>query len=250
MKYINIAAGHWNIKYNCDKTLMGSTGAPLESGTNVAVAMRLEKILQDKGFKTYLSDANYNCKPEAGTTDFDLYISCHCDSNYAGNEGGGFVDYPAPDLDSNNAESKRIKEAIESEYFKESGIRNVPSRSNVNTKRYYMWKALSPKTPCVILEMGESIDPHDRVLLNDTERIAQAIAKGINKAFPGVVTPPTPEPPSDPCANLRDEFSRVSASLLNAELDRDKALNSQKTLLTENADLKRKLIDIQKILNG
>jgi len=170
--------------------------------------------------------------------------------DYAGTEGGGFVDFPEPSTDQATSESQRIAKAIESVYFKESGIRNVPSRRNANTKYYYMWSALSAKTPCAILEMGESIDPHDSVILNDTERVAKAILGGINKAFPGVVVPSTPEPPTDPCANLRDEFSRVSASLLNAELDRDKALNSQKTLLTENADLKRKLIDIQKILNS
>ena len=170
--------------------------------------------------------------------------------DYAGTEGGGFADFPEPSTDQATSESQRIVKAIESVYFKESGIRNVPSRRNANTKYYYMWSALSAKTPCAILEMGESIDPHDSVILNDTERVAKAILGGINKAFPGAVVPPTPEPPTDPCANLRDDFSRVSASLLNAELDRDKALNSQKTLLTENADLKRKLIDIQKILNG
>lgn len=250
MKYINIQVGHWNIQSNCDVSLRPSTGAPLEVETNKKIAIRLEQLLQQNGFKTYLSDANYNCKPEAGTTDFDLYLALHCDQNYGGDEGGGFVDIPDPSTDQATKESARIAQAIESVYFKESGIRNVPSRRNNNTKYYYMWKVLSAKTPCVIIEMGESVDAHDRVILNDTERVAKAILGGINKAFPGVVVPPTPEPPTDPCANLRDDFSRVSASLLNAELDRDKALNSQKTLLTENADLKRKLIDIQKILNS
>ena len=64
------------------------------------------------------------------------------------------------------------------------------------------------------------------------------------------VTAPVPTQPTDPCATLRDDFSRVSSTLIGKELDLEKALNSQKTLLTENADLKRKLIDITKIINS
>jgi hypothetical protein len=47
--------------------------------------------------------------------------------------------------------------------------------------------------------MGESIDPHDKVILADTNRVANAIARGVCKAFnvnfdgtttvPPVVTP-------------------------------------------------------------
>ena len=247
MKYIAIQAGHWNIKWNCRTDLRDGTGAPEESGTNVAVAIRLEQILQQNGFKTFLTDANYNCNPESDVTDYDLFLSLHCDANYAGDEGGGFADYPAPDLDQNNTESKRIKEAIESIYFQESGIRNVPSRSNVNTKRYYMWETLSPKTPCVLVEMGESIDPHDRVILNDTERVAQALAKGIFKAFPNVKPP---EPPTDPCANLREEVSRLNTDLLNTRMDRDRLSEEVKKANRSIAEYKNKIIDITKICNS
>lgn len=236
-KYVCIQASHWNIKYNCDPNLRGGTGAPQESGTNVAVAMRLEQILQSKGYKTFLTDANYNCDKDSDKIDYDLFLSLHCDANYAGDEGGGFVDYPDPSVDSSNAESKRIKEAIESVYFKESGIRNVPSRSNANTKFYYMWSALSPKTPCVILEMGESIDPHDRVILNDTERVAQAIAKGIFKAFPDVATS-HPQPPVDNCDGIKKELEALKkehekCNMLNLELSSVKA---ELLTITRNLD--------------
>lgn len=215
-KSIALQVGHWNIQSNCDVSLRPSTGAPLEVETNKRIAIRLEQLLQQNGFKTYLSDANYNCKPEASTTDFDLYLALHCDQNYGGDEGGGFVDIPDPSTDQANKESARIAQAIESVYFKESGIRNVPSRRNNNTKYYYMWKVLSAKTPCVIIEMGESVDAHDRVILNDTERVAKAILGGINKAFPGVVAP---EPPSDPCASLRDEVDNLKRTLGLTEQD-------------------------------
>ena len=243
MKQICIQSGHWNVT-------SGQTGAPMEQVRTLAIGLKLVDLLRKQGYIVYHTDSFANLNKDVTGKDWDLFLALHCDMDYAGTEGGGFADFPEPSTDQATSESQRIVKAIESVYFKESGIRNVPSRRNANTKYYYMWSALSAKTPCAILEMGESIDPHDSVILNDTERVAKAILGGINKAFPGAVVPPTPEPPTDPCANLRDDFSRVSASLLNAELDRDKALNSQKTLLTENADLKRKLIDIQKILNG
>lgn len=242
MRKICIQSGHWNVT-------SGATGAPMEQKRTLAIGLKLVDLLRAQGYIVYHTDSYANTNPDVTSKDWDLFLALHCDMDYQGTEGGGFVDFPEPSTDAATAESQRIVKAIESVYFKESGIRNVPSRRNNNTKYYYMWSVLSAKTACAIIEMGESIDPHDSVILNDTERVAKAILGGINKAYPGDV-PPTPEPPTDPCANLRDDFSRVSASLLNAELDRDKALNSQKTLLTENADLKRKLIDIQKILNS
>lgn len=242
MKQICIQSGHWNVT-------SGATGAPMEQVRTLAIGLKLVDLLRKQGYIVYHTDSFANLNKDVTGKDWDLFLALHCDMDYPGTEGGGFADFPEPSTDQATVESQRIVKAIESVYFKESGIRNVPSRRNANTKYYYMWSALSAKTPCAILEMGESIDPHDSVILNDTERVAKAILGGINKAFPGVIVPPTPEPPTDPCASLRDSFSKQGEALRNAELDRDKALNSQKTLLTENADLKRKLIDIQKILN-
>ncbi len=189
---ILVQAGHQN-------TTTGSTGAPEEMANNIRIRDRLGQVLMSKGFQVFLCDANF-----VGKEDYHLALALHCDMNYDGDLGGGFVDYPDPSVDYSNAESKRIKEAIESEYFNHSGIRNVPSRSNANTKFYYWWSMLTAKTPCVIIEMGESVDPHDRVLLADTDRIANALARGVCKAFgvafdapvgpPVVVEPPAPPP--------------------------------------------------------
>ena len=187
MKRILIQAGHQNI-------LTGNTGAPEEKANNIRIRDRLGQALIQKGFQVFLCDANF-----MATEDYDLALALHCDSDYAGAEGGGFVDFPNPSVDSANVESKRIKEAIESEYFNHSGIRNMPNRSNPNTKFYYWWSFLTVKTPCCIIEMGESVDPHDKVILADTDRVANAIARGICKAFnvafsttipPVVITPP------------------------------------------------------------
>lgn len=73
MKYIAIQAGHAEIKNNCVPSLRGGTGAPQEAETNKRIALRLEQLLQQQGFKTLYVDTNFNCDSRAGTTDFDLY---------------------------------------------------------------------------------------------------------------------------------------------------------------------------------
>lgn len=196
-KFICLQAGHQNTKDNCDPALRGSTGAPGEVELTVRMRNRLSQILIAKGFMVQLVDATFNCKPER-TKDFDLFLALHGDADYAGDNGGGFVDYPDPSVDVATGESKRIKEAIEREYFNHSGIANTP-HSNPNTKFYYMWRALSAKTPCVLLEMGQVQDPHDKVILADTDRVTNAIARGICKAFgvPFDSTPPVVTVPTD-----------------------------------------------------
>ena len=200
MKKICCQSGHWNMT-------SGATGAPLEQKRTVEIGLRLVDLLRANGFDVYHTDAFANNNPAVTGQDWDLFFSLHCDANYAGDLGGGFVDYPDPSVDSVNAESKRIKEAIESVYFTETGIRNVPSRSNPNTKYYYMWQVLSSKTPCVIIEMGESIDPHDAVILNDINRVAQALLKGIIKTFP------LPTIPIDPCLSVKQQLETANKTI-------------------------------------
>lgn len=195
-KRILIQAGHYNVKNNCYLPFTTQTGAPQEMDRNYKIAIALIAKLNKNGFNAQFTDANINCpsNESQANQDWDLFLALHSDANYSGDEGGGFIDYPDPSVDSSNVESKRIKEAIEGIYFQETGIRNVPTRSNANTKFYYAWQVMTAKTPCVIVEMGESIDPHDSVLLNNTELIANALLKGIMKAF-GVTTPDTTTPP-------------------------------------------------------
>jgi hypothetical protein len=119
--------------------------------------------------------------------------------DYPSDGGSGFADFADPSTDSATVESQRICKIINENYFPEVKINYVP-HSNANTKYYYMWKYLTALTPCVLLEMGQSIDPHDKVLLANTELIASAIVRCICKAFdvsyeitpPVVVTPPAP----------------------------------------------------------
>jgi regulator of replication initiation timing len=231
---ILIQAGHQN-------TTNGQTGAPEEMANNIRIRDRLGQVLISKGFQVYLCDANF-----VGKEDYHLALSLHCDADYPNDNGSGFVDYPDPSVDSVNAESKRIKEAIESEYFKNSGINNV-SHSNPNTKLYYWWSMLTAKTPCVILEMGQSVDPHDRVILADTDRVANAITRGICRAF-GVafdpVTPPTPTP--TPPANTEIDTLKAQIKALQDTVDGLKKNVSD--LTSANITLSNQLNDLNKNL--
>lgn len=172
-KFICLQAGHQGVT-------TGSTGAPGEQEFNIKTRDKLAEILISKGFMVQLvaahpTDAEIN-------KDFDLFLAIHADADIYGT-GGGFIDYPDPSTDYAHLESKRIKEAIEAEYFLHSEIVNHPERSNANTKFYYMWSRLSAKTPCNLIECGVMQDAHDKVLLNDTNRIASALARGICRAF-------------------------------------------------------------------
>ena len=215
---ILIQIGHYNTKNNCDPYFRGMTGAPDEVVHNYAIGIKLADLLNKNGFEAHVTDTNINCpsNAEQANKDWDLFISLHCDANYAGDQGGGFVDYPDPSIDQASAESKRIKEAIESVYFNYTGIRNVPARSNPNTKFYYAWQYLTATTPCVILEMGESVDPHDSVILNDVERVATGILKGIQKAFPGQTTP-APFPPITDIEKLKIENVKLRQTVTEQE---------------------------------
>lgn len=207
-RYICLQAGHQNATKNCDPVLARGTGAPGEVEFTIRVRDRLSQILLSKknadgsdAFMLKLVDATFNCDRNAGKEDFSLFLAIHYDADVY-NAPGGFVDYPEPFTDISTRQSQRIAQAIREEYFPHAGIENHPERSNKNTRYYYMWKFLSGLTPCVIIECGVGQNAHDKVILADTDRVANAIARGICKAF-GVafeVAPPPPQPEPVPPA--------------------------------------------------
>lgn len=220
MTFICIQAGHEGVT-------SGATGAPGEQELNVRMRNKLAEVLISKGFMVQLVAAN---PPDSEINkDFSLFLALHGDANIYGT-GGGMVDYPDPSVDYVSAESKRIKEAIESQYFNHSGIVNHPERSNANTKYYYMWSRLTAKTPCVIMEMGVVQDAHDKVILADPNIVPNAIARGICKAFNVPFDPTTTSttststttfttttmltattlPPADPCKTLVSNIRAIA----------------------------------------
>ncbi|MCK9371437.1 N-acetylmuramoyl-L-alanine amidase [Candidatus Dojkabacteria bacterium] len=184
-KFICLQSGH-------EGRTTGSTGAPGEQELTVRIRARLSELLISKGFMVQLVNAD----PTTAEIDkdFDLFLALHGDADYPNDNGSGFADYPEPSTDGATVESQRICKVINDVYFPETKI-NYVSHSNANTRFYYMWSKLSAKTPCVLIEMGQVQDPHDRVLLANTELIAGALSKAICQAF-GVVDPtPIPESP-------------------------------------------------------
>ena len=197
---ICIQAGHINSQYS---SLGLGSGAPGEQEVNKRIADRLCSILRERGFEVLQTDANANDDPKVTEVDRGLFLALHCDADYAGDNGSGFADFPEPSTDGATAESQRICKVINETYFPETQI-VYRSLSNANTKYYYMWKYLTAKTPCVLIEMGQCQDPHDKVLLANTDLIASALGRSICKAFnvPYDVTPPTPEPQPEPPVTL------------------------------------------------
>lgn len=209
MKRIVIQPGHINIKFNVIPELRSSTGAPGEQELNLRISNRLSEVLRSKGFEVKQTDANANSDKAVSEVDWDLYLSIHGDADSAG-ASGGCVGFPEPSTDGATAESQRIAKSIVDWYFKETGIENRPNKITNNIKFYYMWKYLTSKTPCVLIELGEVQDAHDKVILADTERVVAAVARGVCAAFGvayDVPTPPT-SPPSLPTPPVGDYASK------------------------------------------
>lgn len=247
MYKIALQAGHYG-------RTTGSTGAPGEQELTARIWKNLSQKLIEKGFQVVMfgADPPYD---DVLKQDFNLFLALHGDANIYGT-GGGFADYPEPSTDGATAESQRICKVINDVYFTETGIKYV-NRSNKNTRYYYMWKYLSIKTPCVVIEMGVVQDAHDKVLLGNTALIVNALARAICKAFsvPYEVLPPTP-PPTDACEGklkaANEEINRLNKALSEAE-------TSQKTIVAQlqqdcsnyrSADRVKIKQDIIKLIEG
>ncbi|MCK9370285.1 N-acetylmuramoyl-L-alanine amidase [Candidatus Dojkabacteria bacterium] len=216
---ILIIAGHQNVQYNSITSLHGNTGTLGELEINIRIASRLSSLLREKGFEVVQSDANANDNPTITGTDFNLALALHCDMDTPNNNGGGMIASGDPAVDSSWQESARIRDVIKSIYFTETKIVDK-NYTTLGMTKYYMWQYLSNNTPCVLIEMGQAKDPHDSVLLANTDLIAGALSKSICKAF-NVVEPPvvnpeppvTPEPAVDPCQSQNEEIRNYKLSL-------------------------------------
>ena len=236
-----IQSGHVNIKYNSIVDLRNKTGAPGEQDFTLRIANRLSEILRSKGFEIKQSDANSNDDKSITEKDWDLFLSIHYDAD-SPNGQGGCVGSADPSLDDATVESTRIRDAMRSEYFKHTGIVGNNAKIGVNITRYYMWQYLTAKTPCVLIECGEGKDPHDSVILADTDRVCNAIARGICKAF-GINfdTQPAPQP-SEPMATITRKYLDV------LRLERDKNYSLWQAARDLNIQLQLKIDKAKEIL--
>ncbi len=193
MKKICIQAGHVN-------TTTSVTGAPNEMSFNLDITNTVAGELRKRGFEVKQTDANANVDPAVTGQDFDLCLACHYDSDSYG-KGGGFVDFAEPSTDLATAESQRIAKILSTVYFATTGIVNHPERSNDKTRYYYLWKFLTAKTPCVLIECGVGMHVPDdwQILHFNRPLVVEGVVRGICKAFNVTydITPPV-EPPTTP----------------------------------------------------
>lgn len=217
MKKIVIQAGHVNMKFNSIVDLRPSTGAPGEQEFTLRISNRLSALLRQRGFEIKQTDANANDDKTVTDNDYDLFLAVHYDAD-SPNGQGGCVGSADPSLDSAAAESTRIRDAMRSEYFKNTGIVENNAKIGVNITKYYMWQYLTAKTPCVLIECGEGKDPHDSVILADTDRVCNAIVRGICKAFnvPFAIASTPPNLPPAVIVSL-EQFSALQAVVVALE---------------------------------
>jgi len=239
MKSICIQAGHQNTQSNCDPAIAKSTGAPGEVQFTVRVRDMLSQILLSKkntdgsqAFTIQLVDANFNCDPNVGKKDYDLFLALHYDADVY-NAPGGFADFPEPSTDAATLESQRIVKFIEQVYFTNAGIDNHEERRNANTKYYYMWKFLSARTPCAILECGVGQNAHDKVILADPMIVPNAIARSIcnafNVPFDTISPTPTPDPKDQQISDLKLQLQNAKNDTQKAKDEAAKQLSDFKT---------------------
>lgn len=215
MKKVCLQAGHFS----------KGGGAPEELANNKRITDRVAYNLRLRGIEVYQTDWYGFNDTNVTRVDYDLFLALHCDMDYPNDGGSGFADFADPASDSATNESQRICKVINDNYFKEVGI-NYKSHSNANTRFYYMWQYLTAKTPCVLLEMGQSIDPHDKVLLGNTDLIANAITKSICLALGVSYGIENQTPVQPPVVNT--ELEQVKTELEALKIAYDKVIQENK----------------------
>lgn len=189
---------------------------------NVDIRDKVAAELRERGFEVVTTDANANDDKNITKTDFDLFLSIHYDADIY-RTGGGFVDTPDPSVDQANSESLRIARHIGDEYFGNTKIVNHPERRNDKTRFYYMWKYLTPKTPCVIIECGVGMHvPDDHQVLHFARpTVVMGIVTGICKAF-DVPYQQMPTVPVDQCAEVRAGLVKFQEAYKDATVNLEK----------------------------
>jgi hypothetical protein len=219
MTRICLQAGHGNYT-------TGATGATGERDWTMATVPLVADVLRGYGIEVYITDGFGYTDPKVTNTDWDLFLAVHYDADIY-NESGGFTDYPDPSVDMATARSKELSQAIASHYFPVTGIKEI-SRSNANTKYYYMWAHLSDSTPCVLIECGVGWrKPRDYDALRSPEfpkQLAEAIAKALS--VPTV-----------------DELTQCQKMYVELEKELSEMRDSRNKWRTDYTNLEKKYID-------
>lgn len=193
----------------------GATGASGERDWNSKIVPMIADRLILKGVEVHQCDALANKDVKVTSTDWDLFLAVHYDADIY-NDNGGFVDYPDASVDKVWERSKYLAQHLTDHYFSTTKIPYRPQRSNANTKFYYMWSALTDKTPCVIIECGVgNRKPEDYTILRDYELISKTIADGVLIGL-GLIEG------DDEIQQLKDKIKELDDELDDMRTSRDK----------------------------
>ena len=178
---IGIQVGHWILEEPpLELNKISKTGAVLgilkEVDINYLIGKEVAKILENKGYKVDLLPA---VLPESYYA--DAFVSLHTNSTDSKVSGfmisTPFVDY--------SGKAFKLKESIIQEYSKATGF-NFIDEFTQNMTHYYSFNwsryknTIHPKTPAVILEMGNMKNQKDLLfLILGYQKVAEGIANGI-----------------------------------------------------------------------
>ena len=148
-----------------------------EVDINKNIAYKIKEILEQDGYK------NIRILHAIVPQDYyaSVFISLH--SNKADNFTSGFmISTPFKDY---SGLAKKLKSALIKEYSSSTGLKFI-DKVTTNMTHYYTFnwskfkRTIHPKTPAVIIEMGNMNNKNDlNLLINHQDKIAQGIANGI-----------------------------------------------------------------------
>ncbi|MCS7183996.1 MAG: N-acetylmuramoyl-L-alanine amidase [Patescibacteria group bacterium] len=143
---------------------------------NKAIAFKIKEILEKENYYVEILPAIIPKDYYA-----DIFISLH--ANSADEYTSGFM-ISTPFIDY-SGKANKLKKIMIREYSKETKLRFI-NKVTSNMTHYYAFnwskfkRAIHPKTPAIIIEMGNMRNKNDlNFLLNNQEKIAKGIIKGI-----------------------------------------------------------------------
>lgn len=195
-KTIVIDPGHGSVQPGgwTDPGAVGKVLKLYERDVNLAVALKLQKLLTQQGAKvvmthstgrTYLSLAGR--ADVANNLGADIFVSIHSNSNNNAAISGTTVYYYAPTWHSELASQRWLRQrlalSIQNELVKAGG------RNNLGILEDSFAVIRETKVPSVLVEMAYLSNPEEERLLSTDQfrsKIAQGIFKGIESYFKGL----------------------------------------------------------------
>lgn len=185
---VGIQAGHWQNDQLPDEFLNlrayggGVTYRELEEWeVNYNIGKKLQTILVEVGFEAELLPATIPEGYEA-----DAFIALHADGNDYSYVNGFKM---ASSVFDQTNQADKLADEIEKYYQTKTQLKKDLNITKDMT-HYYAFNyqkfthSVSSKTPAVIIELGFLTNAHDRdLLLNHSDRVAQAIGDGVINYF-------------------------------------------------------------------